>query len=410
MAINDMAVNFNSAQLLASIVGQATGVEQITPVDGAEFVSVAQTGLKAGYDPLMTAISQVLSKTIFSIRPYTAKFRGLMMDGVRWGNHVRKLNVIDGPIRDADRYDLTNDAHAVDMFDVCKPEIVQTNIYGFTAFDKCVTIYRDQLDVAFSSPEEFDRFVSMIMQNASDQIEQTREEMARGTIANLITGVYAQVTEENIAPERVVYLVSEYNTATGSSLDADTVLLPQNFPAFARWLFGFLKTLSNRLTNRTAAYHQPIGSGDDIKYIMRHTPIERQKLYLYGPLINTISSNVLSTVFYDKFLKLADHEEVDYWQSFNDPMSIEYTPVYTDADGAVVTEENPVSVELDNVFGVIFDEEAAGIRQYGEWSAIAPFEARGGYTNYWFHYNIQHFNDFSENAVVLLLDTNQSGD
>lgn len=406
MGLNDMTVNYQSAQLLASIVGQATGVEQLTPITGADFVSVAQTGLKTGYDPLMTAISQVLSRTIFSIRPYTAKFRGLMLDNARWGNHVRKLNVIDKPVRDADRYALEDGEHTPDMFDVCKPEIVQTNIYGFVAFDKCVTIYRDQLDVAFSSPEEFERFVTMVMQNASDQIEQTREEMARGTIANLISGVYAQA-QDGVATERVVYLVDEYNTASGQQLTSDDVLLPSNFPAFARWLFGYLKTLSNRMSNRTGAYHQNITSGGITKTIMRHTPVDRQKIYLYSPIINNIASNVLSTVFYDKYLQLADHEEVDFWQSFDDPMKISYTPEYTNADGTI--QASPEDVELENVFGVIFDEEAAGIRQYGEWSATAPFEARGGYTNYWFHYNIQHYNDFTENAVVLLLDNAPSG-
>lgn len=405
--VNNMVVNYQSADLLANITEQATGQAVTAPVTASEFVSVAQIALKAGYDPLMTAISQVLSRTIFSIRPYTAKFRGLMADSVRWGNHTRKLNVVDKPMQDADRYALTDGAHDPDMFDVNKPQIVQTNFYGQIAFDKCITIYRDQLDVAFSGQEEFDRFIAMIMQNAADMIEQTREELARGTIANLIAGVASQAAD-TIAPERVVYLVSEYNTATGSQLTADTVLLPSNFPSFARWLFGYLKTLSDRLTNRSAVYHQNfIDDDNNTLTIMRHTPVERQKMYLFSPVLNNISANVLSTVFYDKYLRLADHEDVDYWQNFNDPMTIKYTPTYTDADGSLTAPENAVTIE--NVFGVIFDEEAAGYTQIGEWSAPTPFEARGGYTNIWYHYNLKYWNDFTENAIVLLLDVEPSG-
>lgn len=405
--VNNMVVNYQSADLLANITEQATGQAVTAPVTASEFVSVAQTALKAGYDPLMTAISQVLSRTIFSIRPYTAKFRGLMADSIRWGNHTRKLNVVDKPMQDADRYALTDGAHDPDMFDVNKPQIVQTNFYGQIAFDKCITIYRDQLDVAFSGQEEFDRFIAMIMQNAADMIEQTREELARGTIANLIAGVASQAAD-TIAPERVVYLVSEYNTATGSQLTADTVLLPSNFPSFARWLFGYLKTLSDRLTNRSAVYHQNfIDDDNNTLTIMRHTPVERQKMYLFSPVLNNISANVLSTVFYDKYLRLADHEDVDYWQNFNDPMTIKYTPTYTDADGSLTAPESAVTIE--NVFGVIFDEEAAGYTQIGEWSAPTPFEARGGYTNIWYHYNLKYWNDFTENAIVLLLDVEPSG-
>ena len=64
MGVNDMQFN-QLATVLNSIVGQATGQAQITPVDESQFISVAQVGLKTGYDPLITAVSQVLSRTIF---------------------------------------------------------------------------------------------------------------------------------------------------------------------------------------------------------------------------------------------------------------------------------------------------------------------------------------------------------
>ena len=68
MGVNDFAFN-QLATVLNSIVGQATGQTQITPADESQFISVAQRGLQTGYDPLMTAISQVLSRTIFSVSP-----------------------------------------------------------------------------------------------------------------------------------------------------------------------------------------------------------------------------------------------------------------------------------------------------------------------------------------------------
>lgn len=397
--VNNMVVNYQTAALLAAIVGQATGTAQIAPVTANEFVSVAQTGLQTGYDPLMTAISQVLSRTIFSIRPYTAKFRGLMMDSQKWGNHVRKLNVVDKPFRDDDRYTLV-DGQPVDQQIVCKPEVVQTNYYGQIAVEKCLTVYRDQLDVAFTGEAEFSRFISMIMQNVSDMLEQARETTARGVVNNLIAGVVQQAAA-GIAPERVIHLVTEYNNATGSSLTATTVKDPANFAPFARWMFGYLKTLSDKLTNRTALFHQNFTINSVVKTIMRHTPVDRQKCYLYSPLLNTISANVLSTVFYDKYLQLMDHEDLDFFQSIEDPMSIYMTPVYTAANGTIT---NGTATKIENVFGVIFDEEAAGYTLINQWQAPAPFNSRGGYQNTWWHENHRYMNDFTENAIVLLLD------
>lgn len=400
--VNNMEM-YQLSTILTSIVNQATGTANITPTTVGEFVSVAQQGLKSGYDPLMTAISQVLSKTIFSVRPYTAKFKRLRADAIRYGNHVRKLTSIDKPFEDDDRIKLV-DGQSIDQYEVNKPIVLQANYYGEVLYQKSITIYKDQLDVAFSGPEEFGRFITMIMTNVSDMIEQAHEETARATVCNLIAGVYAQTQESTpINTERVIYLVDEYNTATGSSLTATTVKDPDNFPDFARWMFGFLKTVSDRLAERSALYHQAGVSINSVsRNVIRHTPLQMQKCYLYSPLLNTISANVLSTVFYDKYLQLMDHEDVTYWQSIKNPMEIDIKPCFT--DGSMDFKVSSSAVDLENVMGVIFDEEACGYTMINEWSAPTPFNARGGYSNIFYHFTDRYWNDFTENAVVLLLD------
>lgn len=400
MNVNDQTINYQTGQLIADIVGQATGTVVLAPVTANQFVSVANTALKCEPDVLLGAISQVLSKTIFSIRPYDAKFKGLMMDGFKWGNHIRKLNTVDKPFQDDDRYDLV-DGQSKDPWIVNKPEILQTNYYGQIAVEKSVTRFRDQLKNAFQSPDELMQFVTMVMQNVSDMLEQERETAARNTVNNLIAGVCAQA-ESGISAERVIYLVDEYNDAKGLSLTADQIKTPTYFADFARWLFGYLKTLSDKMRNRSALYHQNFTIDGEAKIIMRHTPIDRMKVYLYGPLFNEVSANVLSMVFYTDYLKLADHEMVDFWQSISDDMRINLAPVYTGVDGTLTNGE---ATEIDNVLGVMFDEEAAGIREVEQWTAPSPFNPRGGYVTEWFHENIQYYNDFTENCVVLILDS-----
>ena len=65
MAANDLTINQIST-VLGEIVGQATGSKPMAVTDTSSFVTVAQIGLKTGYDTIATAISQVLSHTIFS--------------------------------------------------------------------------------------------------------------------------------------------------------------------------------------------------------------------------------------------------------------------------------------------------------------------------------------------------------
>ena len=73
---NDMTLT-KMATVLNTLQNQVTGKTNIAATDISSFIAQAQTTLKTGYDPVIGAISQVLSNTIFSTRPYTAKFKGL---------------------------------------------------------------------------------------------------------------------------------------------------------------------------------------------------------------------------------------------------------------------------------------------------------------------------------------------
>lgn len=393
MAVNTMTFN-QLATVLASITSQATGKAALTATDTASFVSVAKTALETGYDPLATAISQVLSRTIFSVRPYSRKFKGLEADAIRYGNHVRKINYVDKPFEEDDRIKLV-DGQAPDQFAVNKPQVVQTNFYGENVYQKSVTIYRDQLDCAFSGPEEFERFIGGVMQNASDMLEQARENTSRATLANLIGGHVALDTA-GATTGCVAHLLTEYNAYSGETVTAATVFNPEVFPSFAKWLYGRIKTLSKLLKERTVQHHLNFTAGD----ILRHTPVEDQRLYMLGGTADQVGTNVLSTLFNEDYMKLIPYEEVMFWQSIQSPDAINLTAGYTNAAGQATSS----AVNKTGVFGVLMDREAAGVTLFNQWAAPSPFSARGGYYNQFWHETHRYWFDPSEQAVVLMLD------
>lgn len=392
MAVNDLTFN-QLSMVLNSIVQQATGQQAQQVTNTAEFVSVAQTALKTGYDPVLQAISQVLSRTIFSIRPYTRKFGGLMVSNQQFGNIVRKLNIADKDWEEDSRFELT-DQNSVDMYKVNKPSILQTNFYGANVFEKSLTIFKDQLDCAFSSPEEFGRFLSMTMTNASDMIEQAHENLARATLANFIGGKISGDTAS------VIHLLTEYNTITGlkTPLTDETVYQPANFKPFMQWVYSRVASLSSLMTERTQKFHINVTG----KEISRHTPVNKQKVYLYAPARYQTETMVLADVYHDNFLRMADNETVNFWQSIDKPDEINVQPVYLQADGTLKSDDSLVNQK--GIFGVMFDEEAAGYTVVNQWSAPTPFNSKGGYSNIFWHFTDRYWNDFTENGIVLLLD------
>ena len=393
--MNDMTFT-QAAAIITEVVSQASGRQQIRPTNPAEFVAVAKVGLETGYDALATAISQVLSRTMFSTRPYTRKFAGLEADEIRYGNHVRKINYIDQDPEEDDRIKLV-DGQSIDQYIVKKPKVLQTNFYGETVYQAHITIYRDQLDTAMTGPEEFARFISGLMEHMENQMEKWHEETARLTVANFIAGKAAADSSN------VIYLLDQYESETGlTGLTAQTIKQPANFAPFAKWLFSYLKTMSDMMTERSIKFHQNFTINGTLQPIHRHTPLENQKIYLYAKQLNELDSSVLSDAFHDNYLQIADHERVNFWQSINSPMQIQATPGYNDPDGSI--HANPAAVTLENVFGVIFDQEAAGYTVINKWQANTPFNARGGYTNLYWHFTDRYWNDFTENGLVLILD------
>ena len=365
---------------------------------------MAQTALKTGYDPILNAMSQMWGRTIFSIRPYTRKFKGLEMSLDRWGNACRKISVAEQPVKDDERftypagYDATQtptdgNGKSVDMFKLNKPDILQTNFYGQSVYENIYTVFRDNLDVAFTGPDEFMRFNSMVAQNRSDKLEQYRETIARGLLVNYI----ASILEENTS-DRVVHLLTDYNGMTGQQLTGQDVLQPANFKPFMEFVYGKIANISRFMTERSEMFQTVINN----KHVMRHTPPNKQKVYLLSYYMDMFDSMVKANTFHDNYLKYTDYEGVNFWQSIDDTDGIYATATYTKTDGTVATGASPK--EQYGIFGVIFDEDALGYAQVNAWNSLTPFNPVGGYWNDVDHVNFRTIQDMTEKGVVLLLD------
>ena len=400
---NDLTFN-QIATVLNSICQQATGQAQITPTNTSDFVAVATTTLKAGYEEVYKAIGTVLGRTIFSNRPYYAKLRGMQVTDGMFRLHTRKLQLTDNTFDDNQSvkwpvtYDVTQspplgDGESVDMQKIKKSKPLQTNFYGMNTMQDEYTIFDHQLEVALSSPDELSLFWTMVIQNMTDRFEQARENLARGILANM-AGACAALNDGG----RVIHLLTEYNARTGQSLTVQTVYDPANFPGFVRWAFGRISALSSMMTERSLKYQTTITGSP----IMHNTPVERQRLYIYAPEEMQMRANVLSTTFHDNFLKLADHEMVNFWQSISTPDGINIVPGYIDATGAATVHGSAVT--FSGLFGILMDEEAGGYATIKSTIKPAPYNAAGDYQNFFLKEYNKCYMDNTEKIILLVLD------
>lgn len=395
---NDLTFNQIST-ILNSILVQANGTSNIVVTDTSDFVTGGQEALKAGYDTLNTAISQVLSRTIFAGRPYSAKFKGLEMTVQQYGNATRKLSVIDKAFVDNISIDPTAivDGGSVDPYIISTPAIQQENFYGRETFTKMLTVYDWQLDQSFQNANSFANFITMYMQNAADMLEQARENVKRMTIVNLIGAILGNYTNQNIK------LVTAYNTyinaspaMTWAGICADN----SHYQRFMRFAYGRIATVAALFTERSAKYHVSLAG----KTIMRHTPYNMQRLYMLGQERYDMEAQVLADAFHDNYLKYADVETVNFWQSINSPDEINVTPSYLETTGGNAgTIQKGAAVNKTGIFAVLMDRDAAGVVQMRD-DARTAYNPRGMYTNHFFNIVEEYYNSFTENCVVFTLD------
>jgi len=401
----DMIIK-QAAAILNAVVAQQTGQNAVAAITNtADFVSVAETALKTGRDPVLNAISQVWRDTVFAVRDYDVPLSTLRMTASRYGNATRKLSpeamemendeASEYPVfYDASQTVPTGDGQSVDHYKIRKQPILQTAFYGSLRYEQVYTIFRDAFDVAFSSPEEIVRFSQM---NVTERMNDRRSyEEAKARLLQL--NFAAALIDENQS-DRVVHLLSEYNTATGlaTPLTAQTVYQPGNFEAFIRWAYARIKTIVGLMAHRSEAFQTKL-SGHTV---LRHTDAQNVRVALYRPLMEQINSMVLSNLYNNDLMTLPTYEAVDYWQGIDDPADISVTPVYTDAAGA---QKVGNAVATDKLVGIIHDRDAIGYAWLNPTAAVTPLNAAGLYYNEFYHARFATLSDVTEKGVVLLLD------
>lgn len=390
MSVNDMSY-MQASTLLNEILGQVTGKTAGANIAPGDFISIGQTALAAGYDRVLNAITQVIGRTLMSIRPYERKLADLQMSNMEWGSIIRKLKLSDSDWQDSAEFELV-DNESIDQWKVKKSKVLQLNFYGQNAYTlQSDSILMDQLDAAFHGPEELNRFFAMIATRIENQKEQKVESVARMLLCNFIGGKIA-------AQNGVIHLLTEYNAETGEQLTSSTVYSPDNFPDFVYWLYARMETLAGLMSERSQLFQVNV----DGKPINQHTDAVNLRVKMYAPFMNAVNARVRANTFDNTYLKMAKTEAMNFWQSIQSPAAINVTPSYLNTNGLIVTAESAVSES--GVIGVMYDTDALGIVTQNERALATPFNAAGHYSNIFYSYLQKWYTDFTEKGIVLVLD------
>ena len=398
--------------LVNAIASEALGSQAtIQAVNTSTFISVGEMLMASGTENVLNAISLVFGRLATAVRPYQAKLR--LMNGIDVGTYANRLRKISYYTRDAqatgadntdlytnlaDGYDNgTNSGNSVaSMWEQNAPVPLELNFGGSTEWQEETTIYEHQLQVAFSTPEEWRRFAEGILTEKANDIEQHKEAFNRANLLNFIAG---KIDLGN----GVINLTKAFNDRFGTSYTS-AQLRSTYFTEFLEFFVAYVKVLSDELTHRSVKYHVfPAKSGH---VLARHTPKDRQKMFMLADFWYMAEAMVKTEVFNDGYLSMDNFEKVLYWQNINDPSAIKVTPAIPDFDSTSATYGTQVAgaqVTEDYVLGVLWDTDAMMTEFQLDRVTVTPLEARKYYRNMFWTIKQNKICDFTENGIVFIM-------
>ena len=405
--------------LINSIVHEATGQENtLQAVDSSTFVSVGEKLLASGTENVLNALSLVLGRTFMAVRPYNAKLKLInAIDTGAYSHRMRKIsfysknaqasgdwntqlftNLADGYTNGQNEAGTPPVAQSTkSMWEQNQPIPLELTFGGSFVWEDSITVYEDQLKQAFRSEADFADFVSGIMTEKGNDIESQKEAFNRMTLLNHMAGVYDLNNSYS-----VVNLTSAYNAEFNPSPALTTAqLLTDHLTDFMKFLTAKIKIDSRMLENRSLKAHwsPTVTRGSDTYDILRHTPRDRQRLFMFNPLMMKAQSYVFPEIFNTEYLKLENYEGVDFWQNEANPASIDVIPAIPDVNSPG-SQTAGTEVKLNYVVGLLYDVDGLMVDYQLERTAVTPLEARKNYHNIWYSYSKNAINDFTENAIL----------
>lgn len=392
--------------VMNTLVHQATGAENISVVDTASFIDAGKAVLDTGVENVLNSLSVLIGRTIIASRPYEGKFKIITRnESDAFDNRIRKISFYarDNQASGAFNTDLvpdnlgpgkTNTSGVGSMWEQNPAMPVERFFYSSYVWDKSHTQYIEQIKEAFRSEGEFISFINGVMVEVQNDIESTLEANNRATIIDRIGGQVLQVQNGTMRPETAVNLTAEFNTEMGTTYTTAQIL-SEHLTEFLEFYVARVKIDSDRLTNRSALYHDNmVKIVDGVAYfVMRHTPKDRQRFVYYAPFFTKAKTRVMPEIFNPEYLDFKQGEGVDYWQSLTDPSKVSVKPSLP--NGAESS-----NITLDLVIGMLFDEDAIMTNNKFTGMYTTPIEARHVYTNMWWHYKYGVVQDYTENCIV----------
>ena len=414
--------------IMSALVREATGQQAATVEDISSFVSAGETVLATGMENVFNALGVVMGRMFVATRPYKAKLA--LINALNTDCYTSRFRKISFYAKDptasgyfnTDLYTNLADGYTngqnpsgtpptpnstKSMWEQHQAMPLEMTFGGSTVWDDCITMYEEQVRAAFRGPSELAEFVAGKLTEHANDIESQKEAFNRMTLLNKIGTCYYFQEGLSQTKRTAINLTYEYNQRFGTSYTSAQLRSTQ-LQSFLEFMTATIKKYMDYLTERSAMFHLPMTKtvGGVSYSILRHTPYDRQRLFLFEPLFREAEAMVLPEIFRPEFLDInKQYEGVSFWQEQaeddEDRAAVNINAAYYDT--VTGYQLKSPDIELEYVVGLLADEDALMVDYQLERALSTPVEARKGYRNTWLHFSKNAIDDPTENAILFYM-------
>ena len=328
-----------------------------------------------------------VGKTVFNDRVYQGSAPSVLMDAWEYGSVVEKIDSDLPKVEENDSWKL-EDGKSYDQDIFYQPKVSAKFFNSKVTFDIPMSFTKMQVESAFSSPNELNSFISMLMVKTQNAMTVNLDGLIMKTINNFTANVIN--AKKGM---QVVNLLDLYNKTAQTKVTVDNALTSPDFIKFANLT---INTYRDRLTKMSTLFNE---AG-----LNKFTPVDNQHLVILSDLASASKVYLESDTYNQDNVKINNYDTVPYWQGSGTTYGFKDTSKIDIAikDGAQTKE-----VIQTGILGVLFDTSALGVSCQNPRTTTAVNARAEFYTNF-NKYDAMYYNDLNENFVVFMIaDTTQ---
>lgn len=328
-----------------------------------------------------------VGKTVFNDRVYQGSAPSVLMDAWEYGSVVEKIDSDLPKVEENDSWKL-EDGKSYDQDIFYQPKVSAKFFNSKVTFDIPMSFTKTQVESAFSSPNELNSFISMLMVKTQNAMTVNLDGLIMKTINNFTANVIN--AKKGM---QVVNLLDLYNKTAQTKVTVDNALTSPDFIKFANLT---INTYRDRLTKMSTLFNE---AG-----LNKFTPVDDQHLVILSDLASASKVYLESDTYNQDNVKINNYDTVPYWQGSGTTYGFKDTSKIDIAikDGAQTKE-----VIQTGILGVLFDTSALGVSCQNPRTTTAVNARAEFYTNF-NKYDAMYYNDLNENFVVFMIaDTTQ---